>query len=104
MLVNGVYEEIDPGRGTIPVIVDNRTLIPIRAIVEKLGGKVSWNGAEEKISIQLDGTVIELWVGKNTARINGVEKTTDIAPILMGDRAMLPLRFVSENLGYQVNW
>lgn len=104
MLVNGANMEIDLGRGTKPVIVDNRTLTPIRAIVENLGGKVNWDGAEEKISIQLKGTAIDLWIGKNTARINGVEKTMDVAPLLMNDRTMLPLRFVSENLGCKVSW
>jgi hypothetical protein len=104
MLVNGAYEEIDPGRGTVPVIIDDRTLMPIRAVIENLGGEVSWGESEEKVSIQLNGNVIELWIGKNSARINGAEKSMDISPQIINERTMLPLRFISENLGCQVNW
>ncbi len=78
--------------------------MPIRAIVEELGGGINWDGTEEKVSIQLKGTVIDLWISKNAARINGVEKTMDVAPLLINGRTMLPLRFISENLGCQVNW
>lgn len=45
MTVNGVTREIDPGRGTSPVIVNGRTLLPIRAIIEALGGSVAWDQA-----------------------------------------------------------
>ncbi|MCH5185415.1 MAG: hypothetical protein J1F64_04730, partial [Oscillospiraceae bacterium] len=42
MTVDGRSEEIDPGRGTTPVIVNDRTLVPIRAIIEAVGGTVDW--------------------------------------------------------------
>ena len=41
MTVNGEAQEIDPGMGTVPVIVNDRTLLPVRAVVETLGGEVS---------------------------------------------------------------
>ncbi|HPB34327.1 MAG TPA: copper amine oxidase N-terminal domain-containing protein, partial [Caldisericia bacterium] len=44
MTVNGVKKEIDPGRGTVPVIIKGRSLVPIRAIIEELGGTVDWDG------------------------------------------------------------
>ena len=37
MTVNGIEKEIDPGNGTTPVIVEDRTLVPIRAVIESLG-------------------------------------------------------------------
>ena len=39
MTVNGTEKEIDPGRGTVPVVQNDRTLVPIRAIIEAMGGK-----------------------------------------------------------------
>jgi len=109
MTINGVSQEIDPGRGTKPVIKNNRTLVPIRAIVEALGGTVGWDGTEKKVTVTLGSTTIELWIGKNTARVNGVSKPIDstnpkVVPEIINDRTMLPLRFVTENLGCQVQW
>ncbi len=111
MTVNGVKKEIDPGRGTKPVIIPkwSRTVVPIRAIVEALGGTIEWDGKERKVTINFNETTIELWIGKPQARVNGVMKWIDennhnVKPIIINDRTMLPLRFVVENLGCKVNW
>ncbi len=111
MLVNGVQQEIDPGRGTKPVIIPKwgRTVVPIRAIVEALGGTISWDGTERKVTINFNGTTIELWIGKPQARVNGEMKwidpnNHDVKPIIVNGRTMLPLRFVAENLGCKVDW
>ncbi len=111
MTVNGVKKEIDPGRGTKPVIVPKwgRTVVPIRAIVEALGGTIEWNGTERKVTIKFNGNVIELWIDKPQARVNGKakwidENNHDVRPIIRNDRTMLPLRFVAESLGCKVDW
>ncbi|MCD6426779.1 MAG: fibronectin type III domain-containing protein, partial [Caldisericaceae bacterium] len=56
MTVNGVKQEIDPGRGTKPVIIPkwSRTVVPIRAIVEALGGTIEWDGKERKVTINFN--------------------------------------------------
>jgi hypothetical protein len=109
LLVNLVPQEIDPGRGTTPIIKNDRTLVPIRAIVEALGGTVNWDGTERKVTISLGSTTIELWIGKNTARVNGTNTPIDstnskVVPEIINGRTMLPLRFVTENLGCQLQW
>jgi outer membrane protein assembly factor BamB len=109
MTVNGVSQEIDPGRGTKPIIKNARTIIPIRAIVEALGGTVEWDGTAKKVTITLKNTTIELWIGKPQAKVNGVLKWIDesnhnVAPEIINSRTMLPLRFVAENLGADVVW
>ncbi len=111
MTVNRVQQEIDPGRGTKPVIIPKwgRTVVPIRAIVEALGGTIEWDGTERKVTINFNGTVIELWIDKPQARVNGTTKwidpnNHDVKPIIVNDRTMLPLRFVAENLGCKVDW
>ncbi|NPV91357.1 MAG: hypothetical protein HPY50_11370 [Firmicutes bacterium] len=105
MTVNGVSKEIDPGQGTAPVLVDGRVFVPIRAIVEAMGGTVGYTAAEKKVSITLGSTAIDLWIGQTTARVNGVMKNLDVAPYISDTgRTMLPLRFVTENLGCQVAW
>ncbi len=111
MLVNGVKQEIDPGRGTKPVIIPKwgRTVVPIRAIVEALGGTIEWDGKERKVTINFNGTTIELWIDNPKARVNGQpkwidENNHDVKPIIVNDRTMLPLRFVAESLGCKVDW
>ncbi len=111
MTVNGTEKEIDPGRGTKPVIISKwgRTVVPIRAIVEALGGTIEWDGKERKVTILFNDTNIELWIGKPRAQVNGVmkwidENNHDVKPIIINGRTMLPLRFVAENLGCTVNW
>lgn len=105
MTVNGYRKEIDPGRGTAPIIVNGRTMLPIRVVIETMGGTIGWYGNEQKVTINLKGTSIEFWIGSKTTRVNGVEKTTDVAPQVVNGRTMIPLRFVIENLpGCEVNW
>ncbi len=109
MTVNGSSQEIDPGRGTKPVIKNSRTLVPIRAIIEALGGTVSWDATDRKVAVTLGSRTIELWIRKSTAKVNGVDRPIDstnskVVPEIINSRTMLPLRFVTENLGAKVDW
>jgi len=103
--VNGVQNTLD----SPPVIKNSRTLLPIRAVVEALGGTVSWDATERKVTITLKNTTIELWIGNNTASVNGVDTPIDstnpkVVPEIINSRTMLPLRFITENLGCNVQW
>ncbi|MDQ5981588.1 MAG: hypothetical protein QG570_337 [Patescibacteria group bacterium] len=111
-----ISREIDPGRGTVPVIVNNRTFIPIRALIETIGGSVKWNDQLRQVTIELPyrNTVIDLWIDKNWARITDSygnvswqqidQGNSKIAPFIKNDRTYLPLRFIVETLGFKVNW
>lgn len=93
-----------------PVIKESRTLLPIRFVATPLGAEVGWDAATSKVTITHNGTTIQMWIGKNTALVNGAEKRIDpdnnsVAPLIIPPgRTMLPLRFISENLGCQVDW
>ncbi len=93
-----------------PIIREGRTLLPIRYVAEALGATVGWNGEEQKVTITFKGTTIELWIGKNTAKVNGEYKLIDptnpnVKPIIIPPgRTMLPIRFIAENLGCKVDW
>lgn len=108
MTVNGVSKPIDP-QGTVPVIVESRTFLPIRAIVEALGGSIAWTAAEQKVTIILASDIIELFIGKSAARVNGSPVSVDpanvkVTPRIVGGRTMLPVRFITEQLGGTVVW
>lgn len=96
--------EIDPGRNTTPIILNGSTLCPIRAIVEALGGSIAWNGTEQKLTITLKNLKLEMWINKKTAKANGKSKTLNVPPQIINGRTMVPVRFVSEELGCNVLW
>lgn len=104
MTVNGDPLEIDQGRGTAPVVVNDRTLVPIRAVIEAMGGAVHWEQDTQNIIIALGENVIMLTIGNRTAYVNSEAKTLDTPPAILNDRTLLPIRFISESLGYQVDW
>ena len=92
-----------------PIIKNGRTLVPIRAIIEALGGTVDWDGTTRKATVTLGDTPLELWIGKSSATVNGITMPIDssnakVVPEIINGRTMLPLRFVSENLGATVGW
>ncbi|MGN0005655.1 MAG: copper amine oxidase N-terminal domain-containing protein, partial [Candidatus Gastranaerophilaceae bacterium] len=51
MTVNNTQKEIDPGMGTAPVVINDRTLLPVRAVVEEMGGAVGWNGDTQEVTL-----------------------------------------------------
>jgi uncharacterized protein len=106
----GSQDEIQNPMDTAPVLLNDRTLLPIRFVVEPMGGKVLWDQQEQKITITKGTTTIELWIGSNIAKVNGVEKIIDpdnlnVKPMIVAPgRTMLPLRFISEALGCTIYW
>lgn len=93
-----------------PMILEGRTLLPIRYVAEALGANVGWDAKEQKVTINFRETVIELWIGKSIATVNGEKRFIDpinsnVKPITIPPgRTMLPIRFIAENLGCQVDW
>jgi hypothetical protein len=104
MNVMGTEKEIDPGRGTTPIVRNGRTLIPIRALIEELGGTVEWDDKDQKVTIELNMKKIELWINKTEVLVDAEPGTLDVGPIIVNGRTVIPLRFVSETMGYKVNW
>lgn len=87
-----------------PEIKNGRAFIPISPLIIILGGQITWDGPTQKVMIQLEDHKIELQIGKKSSIVDGVFKELEIAPYISNSRTMLPLRFVIENLGYEVIW
>jgi hypothetical protein len=103
--MNGVSKTLD----SPPVIKNGRTLVPIRAIIEALGGTVAWDPIAHKVTVTLGTKTVVLWIGKSAATVNGVSTPIDstnakVVPEIINSRTMLPLRFVTENLSATVGW
>ena len=104
MTVNGVDMEVDEGRGTAPLIIEGRTLLPIRSVIESFGGVVSWNGETSSVILEIGDDKVELIIGSKVAYYNGGEYTLDVAPQIINDRTMLPVRFIAESFGLGIAW
>ena len=105
MLVNGKWMEIDPGKNTVPVLKNARTMLPIRALIEAMGGTVDYISGEQKITVKWNGSTVCVWIGKTDYTVNGVKKTMDVAPYYSDTgRTMVPLRFIIESLGCDIDW
>lgn len=104
MSIDGVQKEVDPGRGTAPVTISGRTMVPIRAIVEAMGGTADWDNATNKITLKARGNTVEMWLGKTDIKVNGASKKMDVVPVLKNERTFVPVRFAAENLNCKVDW
>lgn len=90
----------------IPPYIDEnyRTMVPIRFVANELGAEVEWDAENRQVIIELYEETIILEIGKRTVLLGEEELTIDTEPVLKEKRTMVPLRFVSEALGADVNW
>ena len=102
--INGQILESDQP----PLVIDNRTFVPIRVIAEDLGAIVNYDNKDRIVTIKRDKTNILLTIGDDIARISSDVETRpailDEAAFLRDDRTYLPLRSISELFGMEVNW
>lgn len=87
-----------------PEITNGRVMLPIRNIVEAIGGKIEWNDKTKEVTITKSGDTLILTVGNTSAYRNNKKITLDVAPYIKDGRTFLPVRFVSEQLGQKVEW
>jgi hypothetical protein len=87
-----------------PQIVNGRTLVPMRAIFEALGLNVSWDATTKTAKGENSSNSISFVLGSKTATVDGQSKVLDVAANTINNRTMIPLRFLSENMGYNVVW
>lgn len=87
-----------------PRIQNGRTLIPIRSVLESLGTEVSWEESTETISVIKGSNVIKLTVGSNWAYVDEKQVMLDVPASIIDGRAMVPVRFIAEELGFKVAW
>lgn len=100
--LDGVTLNSDVSPYILPKV--NVTMVPTRIISEGLGASVAWNQKLKTVTIGLDGSSLQLTSGRKTALVNGSSVALDASVEIKSGRVMVPLRFVSENLGVQVEW
>ena len=100
--INGYKLYFDSNRNVKPVVKYGRTFVPLRSIVESIGGEVIWKPKTKEIEIKFKDNLIVLTLDKNSAFVNGKVKKIDndenIKPFILYSRTYIPLRFIIENL------
>lgn len=98
--IDGVSLQADQ----MPIIVNGRTLVPLRAIFEALGARVVYEPATKKITATRNNTTIVLHVGSDRAYVNNQLRVLDVPAQTVSGRTLVPVRFVSEALGDDVKY
>jgi len=106
---NAVYWINDDSKGpmeTPPIIINSRMFLVIRYVTSEIEGTtLEWVASEKKVKIATrKGRIIELWIGKKDAKINGKTIQIDpnnpkVVPVIKDGRTLMPMRFIGENLG-----
>lgn len=87
-----------------PFICMGSTFVPLRGLMEEMGCEVIWNGEDQSITVLNDKKTYRLRIEDDRVYINGVRYNAAAPPMLKGSRAYIPLRFMSEQMGYSVYW
>jgi len=98
--VNNQYVKFDVN----PIIESGRTLVPLRAIFEALSAKVDWDELSKTAKVFDQNTALEFSIDNDIATVNGEKIKMDVPARQYGFRTLIPLRFISETLGYSVTW
>ncbi len=81
-----------------------RTMVPLRALGEALGAEFAWDGEKKQVTYRRGDVVLVLTLGSAAVLVNGAEQVIDAAPQAAAGRTFVPLRVVTENLGFDVKW
>ena len=98
IVINDAKATIDAA----PIVKNDRTFVPFRALAEAFGAEVAYDEATQAVTAELNGTTVVMTIGSATYTVNGAEKTMDVAPFINGSRTMVPVRFVAEAFGIKV--
>jgi 3D (Asp-Asp-Asp) domain-containing protein len=88
----------------LPVIVEDRTLVPLRAFFEALETDVHWNSVTKTVYAEKDNMNMVLPIGSGEAEVNGEAVSVDVPAQIIDDSTYVPLRFVGESLNATVKW
>ena len=100
LVINGEKVESDVS----PMIINSRTMVPVRVLFSAFGADVVWNDIFRQVVVTTDNSVIIFTIDSKIAYVNGYSKTLDAAATIINGRTLVPVRFVSEALGYEVDW
>lgn len=103
VILDGAYTSLDP----TPLIVADRTLVPVRGLFESMGATVTWNGDDRTVEISLGDRYVRLQIDRRLACLNRdctSAATLDVPAQLINSYTYVPVRFIAQALGARVTW
>ncbi|MCL2838640.1 MAG: copper amine oxidase N-terminal domain-containing protein [Oscillospiraceae bacterium] len=100
VLLNGQVIEFD----VLPQIIDNRTMVPMRAIFEALGANVDWDEETLTVTATRGDLTVSLRIGSDELIRNDEVITLDVPPMIVDNRTLVPLRAISEAMDATIEW
>jgi len=98
--INGQVSQMD----TTPFVWSSWTFIPLRFLSEGIGANVAWDAKTDMVTVTAGSDVLKFWVGKDTMTVNGMKKDVGAKVMVKDGRTAIPLRFIAELLGWDVNF
>lgn len=102
--VDGVDVDYEKYDSVLPQIKNGTTLVPVRAVTEAFDAAVTWNGEDRTVTVKSGDTEIVLTIDSAKAIVNGEEKELTAAPEIVEGRTIVPVRFIAQALGMDVEW
>lgn len=87
-----------------PIIFNDYAFVPARSVFERMGAEVTWIPPTQEIIVSLESVTVVMQIGSNFAIVSGELVGMTTPPQLINGHTMIPLRFVSQALGFEVNW
>lgn len=87
-----------------PVTENDRTLVPMRFLLESMGAEISWDANTQTVTASLNDKTVKLQIDNITAQVNDNSVALDVPARLINGKTLVPLRFLSKNLGFAVEW
>lgn len=87
-----------------PLLLDGTSYLPLRFVTDAMGAQIDWEPTMKRVTVLRGDKLLEMWIGRKEIMLNGARIKTEVAPIARGGRTLVPLRLVSEQLGFTVNW
>ena len=98
-----------------PIVLNDRTYVPIRRVLERMGANVSWDGEARTVTVTsfdnikvvvltIDSPKISVYTFTGVLHADMEPVVSDVSPIILNDRTMLPIRIIAESLGAKVSW
>jgi len=98
--IDGVAQSFE----VAPRIINNRTMLPLRAIAEALGMEVDHERATNTAILTIDDITVTHVIGTNEITVNGETSTFDVASMVVENRTLVPVRMLAEAIGADVEW
>ena len=87
-----------------PIQLDGRVLVPAREVFTPMGATVGWDAKAKQVTVTYKGTTMILTVNQKVVLLNGKKVELDVPAKIINDKVMIPVRFISEQLGFKVDW